>query len=151
MMRIDERIVTFSKIDATPRFEVVDAYLAERNAVGKRVFPDARDGVGYRHNPHTGAFGKSVVANRAHSVRFAGISHPARNSHIAEIFVVVHIVGYALVGHRHRCAVAVALVVYAVNHKVVSLGYSASSYSQHQAERKAQARNYLHDKEALKR
>ena len=71
MMRIDERIVTFSKIDATPRFEVVDAYLAERNAVGKRVFPDARDGVGYRHSPHTGATVKGIVANRAHSVRFA--------------------------------------------------------------------------------
>lgn len=71
MMRIDERIVTFSKIDATPRFEVVDAYLAERNAVGKRVFPDARDGVGYRYSPHTGATGKGIVANLAHSVRFA--------------------------------------------------------------------------------
>ena len=37
MMRIDERIVTFSKIDATPRFEVVDAYLEERNAVGVSI------------------------------------------------------------------------------------------------------------------
>ena len=128
-MHIDERIASFGKIDATPRLEVVDAYLAERNAVGKRVFPDARDGVGCRHSPHTGATGKGIVANRAHSVRFAGISHPARNSHIAEIFVVVHIVGCALVGHRHRCAVAVALVVYAVNHKVVSQGYSAATAS----------------------
>ena len=39
MMHIDERIASFGKIDATPRLEVVDAYLAERNAVGKRVFP----------------------------------------------------------------------------------------------------------------
>ena len=86
-----------------------------------------RSGYGYRF--HVGSAGKGIVANRAHSVRFAGISHPARNSHIAEIFVVVHIVGCALVGHRHRGAVAVALVVYAVNHKVVSQGYSAATAS----------------------
>ena len=38
MMHIDERIASFGKIDATPRLEVVDAYLAERNAIEVFVY-----------------------------------------------------------------------------------------------------------------